>query len=135
MDSPEGMSERRQEIRRAVTAPVLQIDLAAKLRELREQPGFQSSDHAAMTLVKEPDFRIVLIALKQGGLLKEHRADARLSIQALEGRVRLRLPDQPRELSPGQLVVLEPNVPHELEALQPSACLLTIAWSDGRPPA
>jgi quercetin dioxygenase-like cupin family protein len=127
-----GMTERRRVLRRGLAAPALHFDLRAKLEELRSEHGYEAGDHLAATLVKEPDFRIVLIALKAGGRLKEHHADARISIQAIEGLVRMRLPDGSVELPPGHILALEPNIPHDVEAEGDSAILLTIALARPR---
>lgn len=130
MDSTEGMRERRQQRQRGLAAPVLHFDLRARLDELRRQRSYESN-HSAATLVKESDFRIVLIALKAGGRIKEHHADARISIHALEGRLRLRWSEGSVELGPGELATLEPNIQHDVEGIQDSAFLLTIALNLG----
>jgi quercetin dioxygenase-like cupin family protein len=111
---------------RALAAPVLTFDLSAELDELRRQPSYQNGAPTGRTLVKEPDLRIVLMVLKSGGRLEEHRASGPLSVQALEGRLRLRLPDGSAELSAGQLLALEPDIRHDVEAIEDCAFLLTI---------
>ena len=64
--------------------------------------------------------------------MDEHRADARISIQALWARYCLHLPDQkPVELLAGQLLTLDCGMPHDVEALEESAFLLTVAWPKG----
>jgi len=128
MDSLKGMSERRQQRQRELAAPALHFDLGARLDELRRQRSYES-DHSAATLVKESDFRIVLIALKAGGRINEHHAHARISVHALEGRLRIHLAAADVELGPGQLLALEPDIPHDVEGLQDSAFLLTMAWT------
>ena len=63
--------------------------------------------------------------------MKEHRAPGSAVVQTLSGRIRLGLPDQTVELPTGALVVLEPNLPHDVEALEESAFTITIAWPPG----
>ena len=77
-----------------LAAPVLTFDLPAELAHLRGEPAWARGDRNAKTLVKEPDFRLVLVALKAGARLEEHRAPGRISIQTLEGRLRLRVADE-----------------------------------------
>lgn len=127
MDSTEGMRERREQRQHELAGPVLHFDLQARLDELRRQRSYESN-HSAATLVKESDFRIVLIALKAGGRINEHHADARISLHALEGRLRLRWSDGLVELGPGQLAALEPNIQHDVEGIKNSALLLTISF-------
>jgi quercetin dioxygenase-like cupin family protein len=115
-----------------LVAPVLTFDLAALLEQVSHEASWEHGDHNADTLVKEPDFRIVLIAMKNGARIQQHLTAARLSIQTLAGELHVRLPDQTVELPTGHLLALEPDIPYEIEAREPSAFLLTIAWPTGR---
>jgi hypothetical protein len=48
------------------------------------------------------------------------------------GRIRLHLREhEPLELSAGQLLALDCSMPHDVEALEESAFLLTVSWSKG----
>ena len=78
--------------------------------------------------MKQPDFRIVLIALQKDGHLEEHSADARISIYTLAGHVKIQLPEQIVDLPGGHLRVLDRALEHDLQALEESAILLTISW-------
>lgn len=51
-----------------------------------------------------------------------------LSIQTLEGRVRLVLEREQIDLAKGELFALGSSVSHDVEAVEASAVLLTIAW-------
>jgi quercetin dioxygenase-like cupin family protein len=66
--------------------------------------------------------------LKQGAIVKEHRAPDTAVVQALSGRIQLRIETQAVELSAGQIVDLERNLPHAGEALEESAFAFTVAW-------
>jgi quercetin dioxygenase-like cupin family protein len=114
-----------------LAGPALTFDLAAKLAHLRHDARWEHPDHHADTLVHEPDFRIVLIAMKPHARLQDHHAAARISVQALEGRLRLHLPDQTVDLAAGHMLALAPDIRHDVEALEESAFLLTIARPGG----
>jgi len=111
--------------------PVTALDLLDEAAALRREPTWQQSDRNAKTFVKAADLRLVLTTLKQGAIVKEHRAPGSAVVQTLSGRIRLGLPDQTVELPTGALVVLEPNLPHDVEALEESAFTITIAWPPG----
>jgi hypothetical protein len=49
-------------------------------------------------------------------------------MQTLAGHIRLRLPDRMVELPTGQMLVLDQCVPHDVEAEEDSAFLLTLSW-------
>ncbi len=113
---------------RRLDAPMLRLDLAQELEELRQGAPFRTNGHNAKTLVKHADLRVVLMALKPGANLTQHRTVGRLTLQTLEGRVRVTLESKQIELSKGMLFALGPSISHDLEAVEPSAVLLTIAW-------
>jgi quercetin dioxygenase-like cupin family protein len=104
------------------------FDLAAIEREMRSEDAYQRTGHTARTLVREPDLRIVLIAMRAGARLAEHRTDETASVHALRGRLRLHLSGRTAELRAGALLVLEKGAPHDVEAIEEGALLLTLPW-------
>ena len=111
-----------------LTAPLMDFNLVDEIAQLHEEEAWLRTGRNSKTLVKQPDFRIVLIALQKGGHLDEHSADARISIYTLSGHVKLQLPEQTVDLPNGHLLVLDRALEHDLEALEESAILLTISW-------
>ena len=109
--------------------PLLQIDLERELQQLRQEDSWQrETGRSSKTLAKYPDFRIVLILMKSGTRMRQHRAEGRVSIQQLEGQVCVHLADRKVNMSAGHLLVLDCGVLHDVEALEESAFLLTISW-------
>jgi len=114
-----------------LAAPVPELDLEREIERLHAERAWQEFGRNAKTLVKNPELRIVLMTLKAGGHLDEHAAPGAISIQVLAGRVRVSLRSEKLELAAGELVAVGPAVRHELEALEPSSVLLTIAEPPG----
>ena len=113
-----------------MAAPFLEFDLGKELEQLRGEPEWSHGQNAK-TIVKYEDFRIVLIALKTGAKLPDHRTKGRISIHTLTGRLLVRAEGRTFDLPTGALMALDHNLPHDVEALEESACLLTIAWPRG----
>jgi quercetin dioxygenase-like cupin family protein len=112
-----------------LAGPLLQIDLERELQQLRREDSWQrETGRSSKTLAKYPDFRIVLILMKSGTRMRQHRAEGRVSIQQLEGQVCVHLADRTVNMSAGHLLVLDCGVLHDVEALEESAFLLTISW-------
>jgi quercetin dioxygenase-like cupin family protein len=109
-------------------ASFLDFNLAKEIVQLHQEGTWMRTGHNSKTLVKQPDFRIVLIALKKGEHLEEHKADARISIHTLSGHARLQLPGQAVDLPAGHLLALDRGIRHDVEAVEESALLLTISW-------
>ena len=111
---------------------LLHFNLSDQLRRLREEDSWtRGSGRSSTTLAKYPDFRIVLVLMKPGSEMKEHHADARISIQTIQGRVRLQLPDRALELGSGELMCLESGIAHDVKAIEESAFLITVSWPGG----
>jgi quercetin dioxygenase-like cupin family protein len=109
--------------------PILQFDLFHEIQSLqKEEAWLHATGPSSKTLVKHPDLRIVLLAMKKNMVMKEHTTAARISVQTLIGHIRLRLPDRTIELPTGHLLVLDQCVRHDVEAEEDSAFLLTMAW-------
>ncbi len=115
--------------------PILHFDLLNEPPELRRE-AFWSRGRNAKTLAKHEDVRVVLTVMKAGQELQQHHAHGTVVIQLVQGRVTTSVLDQILVLSPGHLVVLDPNLPHNLQAVEDSVVLLTIGWradADRRP--
>lgn len=130
-ESPRDDSQHRRPHPAPMAAPFLEFDLARELEQLRGEPEWSRGQNAK-TLVKYEDFRVVLIALTAGAKLPEHRARGRVSIHAIAGHLLVRADGRAFDLHAGRVLVLDHDLPHDVEAVQESACLLTIAWPRGR---
>jgi quercetin dioxygenase-like cupin family protein len=128
-DRPPGeTSGSSQRPARRLVAPVLAFDLAGETASLKQEASWQRGDRNARTLVEDPGFRLVLTVLKSGAQMREHRAAGWVSVQALEGHLRLEAGEHIADLPAGQMVVLEPGLLHSVEALAEAAFLLSIAF-------
>lgn len=108
---------------------IIQCDLLEEIQDLHKQDAWlQGTGPSSRTLVKHPDLRIVLLTMKKKMCMHQHSTAASISVQTLAGHIRLRLPDRTVELPAGQLLVLDQCVPHDVEAEEDSAFLLTMSW-------
>ena len=118
---------RRRPHTSSVSSPFLEFDLTSEVDRLHGESTWNTGQNAR-TLIKYDDLRIVLIALKGGARIPEHKTNGRISVQVLSGHVRLNASGRAFNLLPGSVLSLEERAPHDLEALEESALLLTIAW-------
>lgn len=109
---------------------ISQFDLRQEIRLLRKEDSWQRGiGRSSRTLVKQQDFRIVLVLMKARTSLTEHRANARISIQTVSGRIRVRVRNENIvELPTAGLLALDSSIPYDIEAVRESAFLLTISW-------
>lgn len=104
------------------------FDLATAAHELRAEEPYLREGQTARTLIRTPDLRIVVVALKAGETISEHRANVTASVQTLSGHIRLQLPDRGVDVPEGQLLVLGAGLAHSVYAETDSTFLLTLGW-------
>lgn len=111
---------------------VIRHNVRSEVEQLKKAPSWhRESGRSSETLVKYEAFRIVLVRMKPGSYMSHHRAEGPISIQVLQGKVRVHLPeDRTEDLEHGDLLTLERCLEHDVEALEESAFLLTIAWPE-----
>jgi len=122
-------SEKREA--RTLTGPARDFNLADEIATLKREPTWQQSDRNSRTLVHESQLRIIVTVMKAGARLHEHRTDGAVSIQTIQGHLRLGIGQDAVDLPQGRLVAIEPGVTHELDAIDESAFILTVAWPTG----
>jgi quercetin dioxygenase-like cupin family protein len=126
-DTPHSDSQHRRPHAPPMAAPFLEFDLKRELEQLHNEPGWGTGQNAR-TLVKYDDFRVVLTALRARARLPGHQTEGRISIQTVVGHIQVRAQGRTFDLPAGSLLALDQGIPHDVEALEESAFLLTIAW-------
>lgn len=112
---------------RATSGPVLDLDLVTIAKQLRHEATW-SDGRNSRTLLKHGDFRMVLMVLRTGARLHRHHARGTVLIQVLGGHIRARVLDEVIEAPAGHALSFDPNLEHEIEAVEQSEILITIAW-------
>lgn len=77
----------RQALRPSVGG-MLSFNLMEEAARLKAKPEWSTRDRVAVSLVKDDALNLLLMALKQGARLDEHRAKGPISVQVLSGRIR-----------------------------------------------
>ena len=126
------MSETPHEAHRRPHSPpmanaFMEFDLGAEVHRLQAETTWSTGQNAR-TLVKYDDLRIVLTALKAKERIPEHHTDGRISIHVLSGHVQVKASGRTFSLRSGGLLALDRGIPHDVEALEDSAFVITIAW-------
>jgi quercetin dioxygenase-like cupin family protein len=122
------MSEqvRRQALRPSVGGMV-SLRIMDEVARLKEKPEWSSEDRLAVSLVKDDALNILLLVLKEGARLAEHRTKGPIAVHVLSGAVRFSAGSEQAVLSSGSMAALDRNIVHSLEAIEESAVLLTTA--------
>jgi len=126
-DGPHDDHQHRRPHTPPMAAPFLEFDLTRELEQLHGEPEWNRGQNAR-TLVKYDDFRVVLTALKAHSRCPQHQTKGRVSIQTVAGHILVPAESRTFDLPTGTLLTLDRHLPHDVEALEESAFLMTIVW-------
>ena len=104
-----------------------QYDLAEQLTQLRADAPIQAHGRDSLTLVRDSALTLILTALSARSRLPEHRVPGPITVLVLDGRVAFSTQGKRIELGPHGLLTLPAGVLHEVDALEDSAILVSIA--------
>src|SRR5262245_44468549 len=91
------------------------FDLSVEVATLKSRKPWPHKLTSNM-LRKSEELRLLLLAMESGARMEEHHSDGRISIQVLEGSVRMRVQQQVKEVSTGQLLAMDRSIKHDVEA-------------------
>jgi quercetin dioxygenase-like cupin family protein len=106
---------------------MLSLNIMDEAERLKAQSEWSSRDRLAVSLVKDDALNILLMVLKKGARLPEHRAKGPIVVHVLSGSVRFMAGNKSAELAQGSIAALDREIVHELEALEESIVLLITA--------
>jgi quercetin dioxygenase-like cupin family protein len=109
------------------------LDFGAAREKLRGELRQLSKGHNQVTLFHSDTLRLVLFTFDPGGSLPRHHAPGVVMIQPLRGGVTVATPSGKHSLSEGEALVLQPDVPHEVDSEHGADMLLSVAMAGRRP--
>jgi len=102
------------------------FSLADALAQLRAESHPARDGHRQITLFHRAPVTQVLFAFDAGGRIEQHAASGLVTIHVLEGRVSVEAEGVDHDLVDGDVLVLDPDVPHDVRAPEGAAMLLTV---------
>ena len=91
---------------------------------------YNESKPAVQVLLDTDSSREIRIAMKKGQVMKEHKTPYPIVVEIFEGSIVFGVNGEIHNLSKGDLVSLEGEVPHDLKAEEDSTVRLTLSKSD-----
>jgi quercetin dioxygenase-like cupin family protein len=119
--------KRYDSMKRQLSGPLLFHDLDEEITQLKEDPEWHERHRNAVTLAKESHLSVVLVVLEKGATLQEHSAPGAFTVVVLNGAIRFGANNQTRTVKRNGMVSMEKGIPHDVQALEESALLLTIS--------
>ena len=76
--------------------------------------------------MKSASMRIVLIAMRKGNKISMHQTEGLISVHIIEGRLQFTVENESVVFDTGQLLSLQENIQHGLNAIEETIFLLTM---------
>jgi quercetin dioxygenase-like cupin family protein len=117
---------------RSQAAPIVmpgrstELDFDSEMEQLRRSPEFEQGI-ARKVLIRYPDLQLTLRVMKANARIPEHHNPGRICVQTLRGHIRMHADNKTFDLPQGRVLVLDRAVTHDVEAVEESAFLLTVA--------
>jgi quercetin dioxygenase-like cupin family protein len=113
---------------RSLTGPLLRFDLAQEAARLRAESAYLDGDRNARTLVKADALRLVLVAFRMGAILDANDQRGTVALQALEGRLSVRVGPDAMEMAEGEVALVPADYPWVAVAVTDGLLLLHLSW-------
>jgi len=115
--------------------PLTFFELAGLGLDLKREAEYQESGRSSITLAREKPVTLVLVALRQGAVMRDHQVPSDGAMLLLSGRAAFaaETATSPQELGAGALALFAAGLIHRVEALEDALCLLIIGGRE-RPP-
>jgi quercetin dioxygenase-like cupin family protein len=101
-------------------------DCLGKGKKLVELIEYSKDSIVSKTLLDKSAGTITLFAFDQGQKLSEHTAPYDAVVQILDGKARLTIAGEQKDVSQGQIIIMPANVPHAVYAGERFKMLLTM---------
>ncbi len=111
---------------RTLDAEVLLIDIPFFCDQIKNEKTWKENDRNSITVFKTDKLRIVLVAMHTDAEMHTQHPENILSLQVIEGTVKLSTKQKSIEIKKGQLLMLHEQIPYSLQASEEVIFLLTI---------
>ena len=112
-----------------LSGSVVPIDLGEKRRAILEEARLAANGRAGETLVKEGALRLTILGFTAGASMADHQAGGPLSIEVLDGLIRVTVAGESSDVQCGDALVIEAGLRHAVLARTDAVVLLAIAMS------
>lgn len=94
--------------------------------KLIEAINIQDKSIVSRQIIKKPNGNITLFAFDKDESLTEHTSPYEALVQIVKGRMTITIGGNPFQVEEGEIILLPPDIPHGLVALDKTIMLLTM---------
>lgn len=116
----------RPEGDRLIDAPMVLIDIESYIKQIKSEKAWDENDRNSITVFKSDRLTIVLGAMHKNAVMQTEHPQHMLSLQILNGKIKVTTDDKTTIVAKEQLFVLHENISYKIEAVKKTVFLLTI---------
>jgi quercetin dioxygenase-like cupin family protein len=116
----------RPEGDRVIDAPYVFVDIPAFVDQIKTEKAWQKNDRNGITVFKSSDLTLVITAMQASAEISHNNVEAYMTVQVLEGEVRITTPDGDMDMRSGNMIALHPGIPHSVYAITDMILLISI---------
>lgn len=95
-------------------------------KELINEINYQDGSVVSKQIIKKPNGNITLFAFDKDESLTEHSSPYEAVVYMVDGEMEIRIGGTPYDVKAGEIIIMPPNVPHGLKAIQKAKMILTM---------
>ncbi len=111
---------------RVLDAPYVFIDLPAFIDQIKREKAWEKNDRNGITVFKSSELTLVITALQATATLDHNNVQAHMTVQVIEGEMRIATTDGDVTMKSGNVMAFHPGVPHTIHATTDVILLITI---------
>ena len=110
----------RPEGDRVLDAAYVFIDINEYTQQIRDENAWHKNDRNGITVYKTDQLTMVIVGLHPKAILKNNVVDGIVTLQVMQGSIRVTTPDGDVEVKQNQLITFQRCIDHSIESLEAS---------------
>ena len=102
------------------------MDIPSFIKQLKSEKAWEENDRNSITVFKTGKMSIVIVALHKNAEMTTDHSDNVLSLQVIEGKIKLFANNDTLEVRKEQVIALHDKISYRVQALKKSVFLLTL---------
>lgn len=116
----------RPEGDRVIDAPYVFVDIPAFVDQIKTEKAWQKNDRNGITVFKSSELTLVITALQASAGISHNNVNAFMTVQVLEGEVRISTQDGDVDMRSGNVIAFHPGIQHSIQAITDIILLISI---------